>query len=72
MLQRVFSVMIVVAALVASSVSAWARSGQAAYHYYTFRDDYRSSLRAGWFLAARNESAERQLRRGTRRRTRAV
>ncbi len=35
MLQRVFSVMIVVAALVASSVSAWARSGQAAYHYYT-------------------------------------
>jgi rare lipoprotein A len=35
MLQRVLSVMIVVAALVASSVSAWARSGQAAYHYYT-------------------------------------
>jgi rare lipoprotein A len=35
MLQRVFSVMIVVAALVASSACAWARSGQAAYHYYT-------------------------------------
>ncbi|HEX8236601.1 MAG TPA: septal ring lytic transglycosylase RlpA family protein [Abditibacteriaceae bacterium] len=35
MLQRVFSVMIVVAALVASSVSAWARSGQAAYHYHS-------------------------------------
>jgi rare lipoprotein A len=35
MLQRVFSVIIVVAALVASSVSAWARSGQAAYHYHT-------------------------------------
>jgi rare lipoprotein A len=35
MLQKVFTVMFVVAAIVASSVSAWARSGQAAYHYYS-------------------------------------